>query len=86
MQKHPALVAVGKRVRELRKARGFSQEGFANELGLDRSYYGGIERGERNVATLNLVLLAKKLKVEVGELFPSIGQLSSPKPRRKTAL
>ena len=85
MQKHPALVAVGKRVRELRKARGFSQEGFANELGLDRSYYGGIERGERNVAVLNLVLLAKKLKVEVGDLFPAIGQLSAPKPKRRNA-
>ena len=85
MQKHPALVALGKRVRELRKARGFSQEGFANELGLDRSYYGGIERGERNVATLNLVLLAKKLKVEVGELFPAVSQLSIPRPKRKSS-
>ncbi|MGB1561760.1 MAG: helix-turn-helix domain-containing protein [Sinimarinibacterium flocculans] len=85
MQKHPALVALGKRIRELRQERGYSQEDFANEIGLDRSYYGGIERGERNVAALNLILIAKKLKAEVGDLFPDIGQLPAPRPRRRGA-
>jgi len=32
----------GKRVRELRRQRGWSQEGFAHEIGLDRSYMGGV--------------------------------------------
>lgn len=82
MQKHPGLVALGKQVRELRKARGWAQEAFANEVGLDRSYYGGIERGERNVAALNLMLLAKKLGVEVGELFPPVDGISVNRPRR----
>lgn len=62
---------MGQRIRELRKARGYAQEAFAIEAGLDRSYYGGIERGERNVAAINLMLLAQKLEVPVGELFPS---------------
>lgn len=69
MRKHPALVRLGKQIRKQREKRGFSQEGFANEVGLDRSYYGGVERGERNVAALNLVKIAAVLKVPVGALF-----------------
>lgn len=74
-KKYPALVKFGKKIRELRKERGFSQEGFADEVGLDRTYMGGIERGERNIATLNIIRIAKALRVEVGELFPSIRTL-----------
>lgn len=74
-KKHPALIKVGKRIRELRKAKGFSQEGFALAVGIDRTYMGGIERGERNIATINIIRIAKTLKVEVGELFPSIRSL-----------
>jgi len=70
MQKHPELAALGKHIRRLREARGFSQEGFAAAAGLDRAYYGGIERGERNVAALNLMRIARTLDVDVGELFP----------------
>lgn len=75
-KKHPALIKIGKKIRELRKAKGFSQEGFAYEVGLDRTYMGSVERGERNIATLNLIRIAKTLKIEVGELFPSIRTLS----------
>ena len=74
--KHPSLIKIGKRIRELRKAKGFSQESFAYEIGLDRTYMGGIERGERNLAALNIIRIAKTLKVEVGELFPSIKSLN----------
>ena len=63
---------MGKRIRELRTERGYSQEGFAYEVGLDRTYMGSVERGERNIAAINLIRIAKTLKVEVGELFPSI--------------
>lgn len=75
-KKHPALIKVGKRIRELRKEKGFSQESFAYEVGLDRTYMGSLERGERNLAAINLVRIAKALKVEVGELFPTIRTLS----------
>jgi transcriptional regulator with XRE-family HTH domain len=74
-RKRPALVKIGHKIRELRKSKGFSQESFADEVGLDRTYMGGIERGERNIATLNLIRIAKALKIEVGELFPSIKSL-----------
>jgi transcriptional regulator with XRE-family HTH domain len=44
--------------------------------GLDRAYYGGIERGERNVAALNLIKMAVALDVEVGNLFPKLTELT----------
>jgi len=62
------LIQFGERVRRLRKAKGWSQEDFAYECGLDRTYVGGIERGERNVALRNIQLLAKALDVSISEL------------------
>ncbi|MGD1928309.1 MAG: helix-turn-helix domain-containing protein [Leptolyngbyaceae cyanobacterium] len=66
------LILLGARVRKLRKARGLSQEMFAAECGLDRTYIGGIERGERNVAIRNLVLIAKSLDISVSELLSGL--------------
>lgn len=76
-KKHPALIKIGKRIRDLRKAKGFSQEMFAYEVGLDRTYMGSVERGERNIAAINLIRIAKTLKIEVGDLFPSIRTFTS---------
>jgi transcriptional regulator with XRE-family HTH domain len=58
----------GERVRELRKARGVSQEGFAAECGIDRTYIGGIERGERNPALRKIEAIARALDVSISEL------------------
>ena len=69
-ERHAALVALGQQIRTVRKQRGISQEDFAARAGLGRSYYGGVERGERNVAALNLMRIAVALEVEVGQLFP----------------
>lgn len=66
---------IGSRIRELRIEKGFSQEAFAFEINLDRTYMGGIERGERNIAAINIIKIAKGLEVEVGELFPPIRNL-----------
>jgi transcriptional regulator with XRE-family HTH domain len=68
--KNGRLVALGKQIRRLREEKGVSQEAFAALADLDRAYFGGIERGERNVAALNLIKIAVALEVEVGELFP----------------
>jgi len=59
----------GARVRQLRMARNLSQEELALESGLDRSYLGKIERGESNVALINIHRIAEALEVEAGELF-----------------
>ena len=63
------LVRFGNRVRELRKKKGLSQEGLALESGLDRSYVGGVERGERNISLVNIEKLARALRVHPSELL-----------------
>jgi transcriptional regulator with XRE-family HTH domain len=62
------LTKFGERVRELRMAQGYSQEGFAHACELDRTYVGGIERGERNVAFLNIQKIAETLGISISEL------------------
>jgi len=66
---HPALVALGQAVRQLRSEQGLSQEGLAHEISLDRSYLGGIERGEHNLTLMNLLKIAEKLGIDPSELL-----------------
>ena len=61
----------GQRVRQLRRQRGWSQEHLALTSGLDRSYMGGVERGQRNVSLDNIAALAAALEVELPALFPA---------------
>jgi len=64
------LKKFGKRVQELRLQKGItSQMTLANKAGLDRTYIGGIERGERNVTLKVIEKIAKTLGVDVEELF-----------------
>lgn len=69
-----ALVAFGSRVRQLRVERALSQERLAELAGLHRTYVGSLERGERNVALLNLVRLASALRVEPSELVRDLSE------------
>ena len=66
------LERFGQRVRELRRAEGLSQEAFAAKCGLDRTYMGGIERGERNWALRNIDLIAKTLKMSLSDLMQGL--------------
>lgn len=63
------LLCFGQRLIELRKAKGWSQERLALESGLARSYVGGIERGQRNLAVLNIYRLAEALEVAPSTLL-----------------
>jgi transcriptional regulator with XRE-family HTH domain len=63
------LVSLGQTVRELRLAKGWSQEAFADYVGIDRSYIGGIERGEHNIALINLIKIASTLGLKVAQLL-----------------
>jgi len=56
-------------VRALRKDKGLAQEALAHAAGIDRSYMGGIERGEHNVALINLIKISAALGVSVGQLM-----------------
>jgi transcriptional regulator with XRE-family HTH domain len=65
-------IRFGKVLRERRRKLGVSQEAFADLCGLDRTYVGGIERGERNVALVNIEKLARALKIPLSELFRGV--------------
>ena len=64
---------VGMRIRKLRKERDWSQEEFADECGLHRTYMGSVERGERNLTLKSLDKIAKTLKVSLSELLKGLG-------------
>jgi transcriptional regulator with XRE-family HTH domain len=60
----------GDRVRRLRQRTGLSQEKLADLAHLDRSYVGGVERGQRNVSLINIHKIAGALNVKPCALFP----------------
>jgi transcriptional regulator with XRE-family HTH domain len=66
------LKQFGERVRRLRMAKGLSQEKLAELSGLHRNYIGGVERGERNIAILNIFKLSEALEISPSELLNGI--------------
>jgi transcriptional regulator with XRE-family HTH domain len=72
VKKDPYLIALGNQIRELRKTKGLSQERLALEADVDRSYIGGIERGERNVSFLTLIKIAICLDCDVAKFTKNI--------------
>ena len=64
----------GERVRTLRTDKGWSQEDFAFECGLHRTYIGAVERGERNVSLENIAKIASSLGIEIADLFPKVSK------------
>ncbi len=67
------LVALGAEIRRTRSGIGLSQEALAVDAGLDRSYVGGIERGEHNITIMNIAKIAGALKVKPSTLLESSG-------------
>lgn len=63
------IVAFGQRVREVRKTKGISQEKLAELAGIDRSYMGNIERGEKNVTLKKVYEICDALRVNVHDLI-----------------
>jgi transcriptional regulator with XRE-family HTH domain len=63
---------LGQKVRELRLARGISQEALADEAGVHRTFMGSVERGERNISLENIVKIAKALNCRPSRLLDYI--------------
>ncbi len=63
------LKLVGRRIRDLRKEREMSQELLGEKGGFHYSYIGQIERGEKNIALMNLAKIATALDVSISQLF-----------------
>lgn len=87
-KKPPILVDFGECVRQCRVARGYSQEAFADLCEIDRSYMGGIERGERNLALINIIRIVQALELEPSEFFRGLdsGPRQEMRLRREAAL
>ncbi len=64
--------ALGRRIRELRKQKGLSQEGLADEAAMHRTYMWGIERGSRNPSLNHLSRIANALGVSLSALFEGL--------------
>lgn len=70
------LKELGNRIREKRKACGWTQEDLADNAGIDRSYIGGVERGERNLTFNVLCQICEALRCDVAALTKGIPELS----------
>jgi len=71
-QDRKLLKSVGDRIRLERQKRGFSQEELAFKAGLDRTYVGSVERGERNISLINLERIMRALDLTAADaLNPS---------------
>src|SRR5580692_6957217 len=75
------LLRLGRRIQAERKILGFSQNGFAKDCGLNRSHFGGIERGERNLTFTILCKICNRLRCDVANVtrgIPRAAYLRSP--------
>jgi transcriptional regulator with XRE-family HTH domain len=62
-------IRVGRRLRKLRKQRGWTQVQMAEQFGLDRSYLADVERGERNISIVNLEVIARGFGLTLSRLL-----------------
>jgi transcriptional regulator with XRE-family HTH domain len=72
-KKSEANIALGRAMRQLRRERGYNQESFARRAGVDRSYYGAIERGEFNLTLDTIVKIAAGLGEKPSKLLRVAG-------------
>ena len=76
------LLALGSRIRELREAKHWSQEEFADLCGLHRTAIGFLERAERNPRLDTLLTISKGLGITVSELLVGLEKRSQLVPKR----
>jgi transcriptional regulator with XRE-family HTH domain len=70
---HQELIAFGNAVRSIRSDKGISQESLAELAGIDRSYMGGVERGEHNIALINIKRISDALETPVSAVMEKSG-------------
>jgi transcriptional regulator with XRE-family HTH domain len=74
---------MGRVIRARRVFLGYSQESFADKVGIHRTYQGAIERGEQNVSLNNLIRIANALNMRMSELSAEAEKATKPEvPRR----
>ena len=65
-------VELGKKIKQLRMKKGLSQEKFALEIGMDRTYFASVEAGKRNICLCNIKKNADGLGISLSELFEGL--------------
>jgi transcriptional regulator with XRE-family HTH domain len=65
-------IRFGRRLRKLRKQRGWTQVQMAEQFGLDRSYLADVERGERNISIVNLEVIARGFGLTLSRLLVKV--------------
>ena len=70
------LLRLGRRIQTERKILGFSQNGFAKDCGLNRSFFGAIERGERNLTFAVLCKISNGLHCDIANVTKGIPRTS----------
>ena len=65
-------VELGKKIKQLRMKKGLSQEKFALEIGMDRTYFASVEAGKRNIPICNIKKIADGLEISLSELFEGL--------------
>ena len=63
---------LGKKIKQLRMKKGLSQEKFALEIGMDRTYFASVEAGKRNISICNIKKIADGLEISLSELFEGL--------------
>lgn len=63
---------LGQRIKELRNVTGLSQERFALQIGMDRTYFASVEAGRRNISICNIKKIADGLGVSLSDLFKDL--------------
>ena len=66
------LKAFGQQIREFRKNTGMRQDDFATSISMDRTYYGSVENGKRNISLENIKKIADGFDVPISELFKGL--------------
>ena len=80
--KSPELLKLGERIRRYREDAEYSQDGFAYEVGLGRSYYGSLERGEINPSFMTLLKITGALNIELRLVIPDTLKVRTKRSRK----
>jgi transcriptional regulator with XRE-family HTH domain len=72
MAKTAIRIKFGKRIQQIRKDKGFTQESLADSIGIHRTYIGIIERGEQSISLDNVYRISKALKISLCDLFENL--------------
>ncbi len=62
----------GTRIQMIRKSIGISQEKFALQIDMDRTYYASVEAGRRNISLVNIQKIAEGFNMSLSELFDTL--------------